>query len=192
MNTKAAPIVLLDQDSTLVDWDDSGYNHNALLLDPTITPVSRELRTSYGWMAESDHHPELRTKALNAPGFYRNLVPYEGAIKAVQEMRQAGINVFILTTPYATHDSCASEKYANVAEHFGRDMIEKTILSYDKTLVSGAILVDDKPIIKGAMTPTWNRIFFDQPYNAQLPGPRLHHWDKWESVIIPELELLGY
>jgi len=192
MNTQAAPIVFLDMDSTLVDWDDSGYNANVLRIDPTETAVPREQRTSYGWMAEGPHKPETRQAALHAPGFYRNLKPYEGAVEAVHAMRAAGLNVFIASIPYPTHATCASEKYASIEEHFGVEMVSKTILTYDKTLLAGAILVDDKPVITGAITPTWNRIFFDQPYNAQLPGPRLHHWDKWESVIIPELERLGY
>jgi 5'-nucleotidase len=56
------------------------------------------------------------------------------------------------------------------------------ILTRDKTLVRGDILVDDKPTIAGLATPLWRHILFDQPYNRHFPTLRLN-WFTWREIL---------
>lgn len=42
-----------------------------------------------------------------------------------------------------------SAQYAWIEKHFGHEFLEQIILTRDKTVVSGDILIDDKPDIHG-------------------------------------------
>lgn len=60
------------------------------------------------------------------------------------------------------------------------------IMTHDKTLVQGLVLVDDKPVITGALTPTWRHIIFDASYNHGFAGPRVHGWNEQTVTTIME------
>jgi 5'-nucleotidase len=61
--------------------------------------------------------------------------------------------------------------------------VARIIVSKDKALVHGDVLVDDKPEIKGALTPAWHHVIFDQPYNRQIGGIRMT-WENWRNVLL--------
>lgn len=44
---------------------------------------------------------------------------------------------------------CVRVQYAWVEKHLGYDFLEQVILTRDKTLISGDVLIDDKPDILG-------------------------------------------
>lgn len=44
---------------------------------------------------------------------------------------------------------CVRVQYAWVEKHLGHDFLEQVILTRDKTLITGDILIDDKPDILG-------------------------------------------
>ena len=44
---------------------------------------------------------------------------------------------------------CVCVQYAWVEKHLGQEFVEQVILTRDKTLISGDILIDDKPDIIG-------------------------------------------
>lgn len=45
--------------------------------------------------------------------------------------------------------ACVFVQYAWVEKHFGEDFLEQVILTRDKTLVTGDILIDDRPDVTG-------------------------------------------
>ena len=47
--------------------------------------------------------------------------------------------------------ACVFFQYAWVEKHLGCDFLEQVILTRDKTLISGDILIDDKPDIQGKL-----------------------------------------
>jgi 5'-nucleotidase len=57
------------------------------------------------------------------------------------------------------------------------------IVTRDKTLVYGDVLVDDNPAIVGAHTPAWTHVVYDQPYNRTIDGPRMT-WTDWRDVLL--------
>jgi 5'-nucleotidase len=161
-----------------------------LQLDPAypIVPVGQQV--DYDHLCGPGGDRELLRTAMNMEGLYRNLEPMPGAVDAALAMEDAGLDVFFCSTPFATHATCASEKLASIEEHLGARWVPRVILTHDKTLVKGSVLVDDKPGVHGAMEPEWTHLVFDQSYNRCLvDAPRLREWKDWEQAIYPLLHM---
>lgn len=117
-------------------------------------------------------------------GFYSRLQPVPGARAALKAMTKAGHDVRIVTSPWVSNPSCASDKLNWVVEHYGQYWGARVIITTDKTLVRGDILIDDKPEVIGSQEPTWEHVYFTQPYNEHIPGRRrINDWAEWEEVL---------
>lgn len=75
-------------------------------------------------------------------GFYLNLKPIEGGILAIERLQEI-YDVWILTKPSYRNVNSYTEKALWVQNHLGSKMVEKLILSPDKSLVKGDYLIDD-------------------------------------------------
>ena len=130
-------------------------------------------------------HREAFAAAMASAFFYRDLYPIWGAIEALHEMRDAGHEVFICSTPDSTNRSCASDKIAWVRHHLGDDWVKRLILTHDKTLVHGDVLVDDKPEVTGSNpVPSWEHVLFGAPYNRHITDRRrIADWTEWAEVL---------
>ncbi|OWK14787.1 NT5C [Cervus elaphus hippelaphus] len=97
--------------------------------------------------------------------------------------------VFICTSPLMKYDHCVVEKYRWVEKHLGPQFVERIIVTRDKTVISGDILIDDKEVIQGQEeTPSWEHILFTCCHNQHLalppPRRRLRSWsDNWREII---------
>src|SRR5690606_8181016 len=136
-------LILLDQDGVLADFE-----HAFLAAwrqrHPDIEPVAYEQRQSFRIL--EDYPPELRARAeaiYTAPGFIRDLPPVAGAIEAYRELTALGMDVRICSSPLHQFENCVAEKYLWVERHLGRAATERLILTRDKTLVRGDLLIDD-------------------------------------------------
>ncbi|MCD0506228.1 5'-3'-deoxyribonucleotidase [Bordetella petrii] len=180
-------LILLDQDGVLADFE-----HAFLAAwrrkHPDTEPVAYENRRSFRIL--EDYPAELRARAeaiYTAPGFIRDLPPVPGALEAYRELLALGMDVRICSSPLHQFENCVAEKYLWVERHLGRPATERLILTRDKTLVRGDLLIDDKPHIEGAVRPSWRHIVYDAPYNRQAAGrPRLT-WSNWRNVLAGEL-----
>jgi 5'(3')-deoxyribonucleotidase len=76
-------------------------------------------------------------------GFFLKLEPLPNAIESVNELKKE-FDVWILTRPSFNNINCYSEKAQWVLDNLGYDMLEKTILGGDKSLVKGDYLIDDQ------------------------------------------------
>ncbi len=155
---------------------------------PNIPPVAFEDRKSF--YIRQDYAPELRGLAeaiYTAPGFIRNLPPVPGALEAVKELLALGMDVRICSSPLSQFENCVAEKYLWVEKHLGRDATNRLILTKDKTLVHGHLLIDDKPAIEGAVKPRWKHILFDAPYNREVADRPRITWKNWRNVLAGEL-----
>lgn len=174
--------VLVDMDGVIADWQ---KQYDTLLSKqfPHIPIIPFDQITSFKTQNfYADEHRVDISKMMNTPGFYRDLEPISGAVDALHAMEAAGITVFLCTAPYVTHETCASEKMGWVKEHLGERWLNRTVITSDKTLVRGDVLIDDKPNIKGAMKPLWKHIVFDAPYNRGME-PRIDNWVEWQNVL---------
>jgi len=114
---------------------------------------------------------------LNRPGFYRELEPIPGAVAAVKEMQEHH-EVSIVSAPWLPNPECAGEKFEWVERYFGKDMVDNTVITRNKTLAKADILIDDKPhhLIHGADQAEWWQVYFTAHHNKGMPGARIDNW----------------
>jgi len=70
-----------------------------------------------------------------------------------------------------------------IEKHLGRDFTKRIILSKDKTLIRGHLLIDDKPVIENAETAEWEHIIYDCPYNQDVLYKKRLTWMNWKEVL---------
>lgn len=175
-------LILIDLDGVLADFEQGFYEAwQASGHDRKVIPLE-ERRSFY----IRDDYPQHLRHAVEAiyttPGFYRSLPPITGAVESINELLVLGHDVHICTSPLNAYRHCVLEKYEWVEHHLGSEFIAKMVVTKDKTLVQGDILIDDKPEIIGICTPTWRHILFDQPYNRHVKGNRIT-WENWQINI---------
>lgn len=118
----------------------------------------------------------------NASNFYRSLPLIHGAKEALEEIAKKS-DAFLCSAPHPQYENCVLEKYEWVDQNLGREWVDRIILTTDKTLVHGNILIDDKPDITGVIIPTWEHVVYDMPYNRHIVGKRRMTWANWKNVL---------
>ncbi len=178
-------IILFDQDGVLVQTEKrvqqelkrrrpdlqlvNYFMHNEFLIEnlypPEVTPVFEEI-----WAM---------------PGLFYSMEPIPGAKEALEEMTRRKHEVFICTQPNPASPTCVQEKYDSIRKHFGRDWERRTILTYDKTLVHGDIIIDDKPTLKGVKVPSWEHVAYGHlRRSGQDTRRRILSWSNWREVLL--------
>lgn len=190
-------IILVDMDDTLAMW---GRKKDEVLRanHPHLKDfLFGELQTTWDLMAGlDDEHRAAMATEMNRPGFYASLDPLPGAVTALNAMRDAGHEVWIVSTPWADNPTCMDDKYHWMNTHFGRYNEtgmwgHRLILTHDKTLIKGDILFDDKTTIVGSTPPEWTQIYFTQPHNAASTAhARIDTWEDWESAVFETIRPL--
>ncbi|KAK2192276.1 hypothetical protein NP493_35g03018 [Ridgeia piscesae] len=104
-----------------------------------------------------------------------------------------GVEVFICTSPLASQPHSVKEKFEWVHEHMGADWTRRMIVTRDKTMAYGDILIDDRPYIRGVVKrPSWDHVIFTSCHNKHLQPEklprvtdRLDNWtnDAWVQLI---------
>ena len=181
-------LVLLDQDGVLADFE-HGFQLSWRQRHPDLAAVDLAERRSFRVRDDYPEHQRGLVDAIyHAPCFYRDLPPIAGAIEGVKAMLDAGIDVRICTSPLDAFRHCVPEKYEWVERHLGQEFVRRIIVTKDKSLVAGDVLIDDNPEIATSRPPTWRHVLFDQPYNRNHVGPRIN-WANWEAILDPEFLL---
>lgn len=75
-------------------------------------------------------------------GFFLSLPEIKDAIDSINKLKEQ-YDVWILTRPSTKNVNCYTEKAQWIWNHLGYDMVEKLILSPNKTLLKGDYLIDD-------------------------------------------------
>ena len=77
-------------------------------------------------------------------GFYANLAPITGAIESVQKLiNSEKFDPYILTAPSTRNPFSYTEKRVWIEKYLGIEFTEKLIISPNKGLLKGDILIDD-------------------------------------------------
>uniref|UniRef100_A0A4W4E2B2 5',3'-nucleotidase, mitochondrial n=1 Tax=Electrophorus electricus TaxID=8005 RepID=A0A4W4E2B2_ELEEL len=193
MSTNTRLRVLVDMDGVIADFEE-GFLRKYRERYPNEPYITLEDRRGF-WV--STQYGELRSdlceKAISiweSNNFFLELKPVPGALEAVKEMsKMENTDVFICTSPIKHYKYCPYEKYAWVEKHLGPDFLEQIILTRDKTVVTGDILIDDKPDILGVEpTPSWEHVLFTACHNKHLTTiptqRRLLSWaDDWRATL---------
>jgi 5'-nucleotidase len=81
----------------------------------------------------------------STPGFFKTLDPIEGAIDAVNTLREnPNLDVWILSAPSEMNAISYTEKREWIEKHFDIQFCRRLILSPDKSLFKGDYLIDDR------------------------------------------------
>ncbi len=181
MTTQKGMLILVDMDGVQADFTQGVLDLMAEHY-PEIPRLPYDAHTEF----EVQHnYPEgVRNKIrrlCEQPGFFKNLKPVAGAIEGMRWLVAQRHDVRICTSPLKQWQQCVGEKYAWVAEHLGEEFVRSMIITRDKSLVSGAILIDDHPeaASKGSKQPEWMHWLYDQPYNRHVQGHRV----TWEGIM---------
>lgn len=178
------PILLVDADNVLYQWE-RNFLRRVLEADPSYPVHPVNTRTEME-LAVNGVESDLVLQVKRTPGFYLELEPMDGAQEAIPEIRKFGFEVLVCTAPALSNPTCASDKYAAIKRDFGKELSDNTIITKDKTMVRGNALIDDKAVITGLMTPTWEHVVFDRSWNRHVPNNRINgDWSNWEEVLTP-------
>ena len=179
--------ILVDQDGVLANFDQAFLDRfRELYPDSPFIPLI-ERRTFYPAddYAKRGHDRNKMKEIYGGEGFFLKLPLILGAKEALNEMVEAGLKVFICTAPIGAYQNCVLEKFQWVKANLGPEWVEKVILTSDKTVIKGRVLIDDKPKITGSNpNPEWTHVIFDQPYNREIMDKeRLVMWSDWRQVL---------
>ncbi|WP_144795719.1 5' nucleotidase, NT5C type [Microbacterium paludicola] len=178
-------LVLVDMDDVVAQWAE-GYDslldehgEAAAAIPRHADRLHWDLRTG-----RSGVEKKIIEKVMREPGFYRFLRAVPGARTALRQIRDAGHDIRFVSAPYISNPTCASDKIAWIERHYGARWAQRVILTTDKTLVRGDVLIDDRPDITGAVEPVWEHVVFTQPYNAHITDRRrMSSWSEWRNIL---------
>lgn len=177
--------ILVDMDGVIADWGNE-FNRNLDLFGEAARNIPRhEDQVTFDLNAgRTDEEKTIIARIMREPGFYSNLTMIPGARSVLRKMLALGHDVRIVTSPWVSNPTCASDKLNWVLRNYGDTWAQRVIITTDKTLVKGDILIDDKPAITGQEeSPSWVHVLFGQPYNQGINKPRIMSWEDCEYVI---------
>jgi 5'-nucleotidase len=176
-------IILVDMDNTLAEFDGGLLKEWRRLYPHEFYVPLEERRTFHPHKDYPEHLQDQMYKLCHSQGFIRNLPPTPGGIEAVNAMLDAGHDVRFCTSHLFEYDYCVVEKYQWVEAHFGAPYVDRIILTRDKTLIRGDMLIDDKPAVTGIADPTWEHVLYDRPHNRAVLDKRRLTWNNWQDIV---------
>lgn len=180
MNKK---IILVDMDGVLADFE-TRFLEDWKKKFPHLPHVPLEKREKFYTMEDYPSGLEKEIDSIySTPGFFQNLDTIRGGKEALAKMQALGHKVFICTSPISKYETCVLEKYHWVSNNLGYEWTKKMILTKDKTIIFGEILIDDKPEHKGLRKPSWKHVLFDAPYNKHVKTKLRITWENWEKIL---------
>lgn len=177
--------VLVDLDGVVADWG-AGYDYladNLGLHAHGGVPYSQ--RPTWDLNAGlTDEGRAINETIMNWCGFYQDLPLIPGALPAIKALEAVGHDIWFVSTPFLTHETCASEKMQWVQEHMPVSLHKKVILTMDKTLIRGDVLIDDKPEVTGIDRPQWKHLCFGEyGYSNLTQSDRVRDWYEVENAV---------
>ena len=168
------PIVLVDMDGVLADFDGATQAHLESLEIPIRERNNFYYRDDY---PEADY-ADVINKLHASQNFFRNLPPVDGAIEGWDKIKDLGYEPRICSSPLHTNEWCKEEKLKWIEEHLGREAAKSAIIDSKKELYDGIALIDDRPEVKTSGETAWRHVVFDAPYNKESKSTiRLSGWD---------------
>lgn len=194
MTNYEQPTALIDMDGVLADFDAHVY-HLVAERHPDIKPLDPMPEPPNFYVAK--HYPQKHYDAVraisNERGFFAELPVMPDAVAGWQGIMEAGFHPQICSSPIGSNPYSKQEKLGWLEEHFapvfGSWVVDEAIITRDKYLVPGVVLIDDRPELPNADQAPWKHVIFDRPCNQHIQDERqrLHGWaDPKLSTILRE------
>lgn len=167
---KTKPIVLIDQDGVLASWDDVFYA-KCLAKDIKFDiehPHHQRHRYFTDHIPDKHQRNEAR-RMVNHPSWFPELPVIEGAQEGMAELDKH-CEVWICSKPLESNKSCHQDKQDWITKHFPA-FSDRLILTGDKSLIVGDILLDDAPKLKWFKRAKWQPVIYTQHFNAHKESP---------------------
>jgi len=171
--------ILVDMDAVIAHWgDEFDRCLDAFLEEAAGIPRTKDQADWDLTLGRTAREKVIIKAIMQEAGFYERLKPIPGAKAALKGALKAGHDVRIVSSPYVSNPTCASDKLNWLVKHYGSHWASRLVLTNDKTIVRGDVLIDDKPVITGSMEPEWEHIVFgDYAYNrSSLAEYRIGSW----------------
>lgn len=181
------PVVLLDLDGPVADFDAAFF----AMCDREGWPVDCTPETQTHRFA-TDHLPDRRQRRLaraviDGPGWFESLPVTPGAAGGLWTL-SLNAEVWLCTKPLASSTTCRDEKARWVADHFDSDWVERLIITPNKALIRGDVLLDDAPYLEWIGQATWEPVIYPTPWNgagSKWATPRRWKWGDPIDQLLP-------
>lgn len=187
--------VLVDQDGPLADFDARFYQHcvdNGFPMHGGAVHADA-LCTEHRFATDclDGVHATAARQHVNQTHWFRDLPVVEGAVDGINALAAHPdvAEVWICTKPLEANPHCQSDKAAWVRRHLGEEWLRRLIITPDKSMVRGDVLLDDAP--KPAWFPqaSWCPVIFPMSWNpaggswsAQQGLDDIPRWD-WSRPV---------
>jgi len=177
--------ILLDVDGVLGDFHGAA---NKLIFDLFKLDIKPEKFITWDVtdVLESKEMKDDLNHEITKPGFCSSIEPYQEAMEAVRQLREIGTcEIVFVTSPNKNGIQWVHERDAWLIKHF-EAKYEEIIHVYNKRLVSGNLLIDDKPKNIEEWTtanPQGKALLWDQPYNKYSSLERVDNWNDIVDLI---------
>ena len=172
--------ILVDLDDTMTDLSTAWV---AAINEKFGTTTRPEDIT--GWNLERFFPGLSRSKVysvMHDPGFWDSVFPKEGAVEYMKRLMDEGHDVYVVTS---TFYKGLEEKMRRVLfRHFPFINWRNVIITSNKQLVRGDVLVDDAP--HNHVGGAYVSILMDTPHNRDFAEEgviRVHNWEEIYGVI---------
>lgn len=176
-------IILVDIDGVLADFEEGFAKEWKKKFPQHSQILFKKRKTFYLADTSPDGLGKEIQSILSSPGFFKNLDIISGGKEALKKMETLGHKVIICTSPISNYKNCVLEKYHWIEKNLGFKWTKRIIMTKDKTLVFGDILIDDKPEHIGLRKSAWKHVLFDAPYNQHVKTKLRITWDNWERIL---------
>jgi 5'-nucleotidase len=178
---KKERVILMDMDGTTMDLYSAIRERMKSMFGKEL--IMHEKLTDYH--IERVHpreYEDMIYQVLISEGLFRECLPITGAYDAVMNLSKLGRVVFC-SMPMKGNPTCIEDKLWSIEKYFGKQFTTEVHLVEDKTRVHGDILIDDKPVITGQSTPTWEHVLHTMPYNRHIQNKRRLTWKDYQNVL---------
>ena len=183
------PVLLLDMDGPLAGLDTMLWKIIEMTECPmNITGLDDPARQYYITENMLDvEDANMIRRIMDTTHIFRELPVTPGALEGVQELREH-FDVWVCTKPLDANPYCRDDKMAWIMKWFP-DLYAKVIMAPKKSLVHGAILLDDAPNHTCIPNSSWLPVVFTDTFNGpHSKWGQLKHW-KWGDDVNELVEL---
>lgn len=180
------PVLLVDMDGVLADFDGALWEGTKDLVEYDIESLEDQRHRFLTDHLGSQFDRRLVRGVVERPGWFRDLPVMVGALEAMEEIRETGVEIWVCTKPLEANPSCRDDKGAWLREHFPY-LEGRMIIAPDKSLVVGSVLLDDAPHPTSIGRALWRPVLFDSVWHrhdARYAGFESWSWrDPVEDLL---------